>query len=335
MISTRSLATASIAALVAGAASAETFVVTSPAPPSHWLNSEGIEPLMSCVKDRTGGQIEFNYFPSGQIASVQGSYDALNGGLAQIALVTTSSNSDKFPLNQITLLPNMGVSATAMVAAYRKILSEDGLMAKELAAGNIVPLSVIFTPPYQIGTAKDRIDSVEDFQGLKIRVSGGGQVFGTKSLDAVPVQIAGGDTYVAMQQGTVDGYMLSITSVSAYNLQELTGAISTNGRFTNTLTLFAMEKGKFDGLPEETRKVLVDCGLEIETNLVAYMEDLARQLEKDFAAAGVDVYQFSPELWTQIVDKMAPVTDDYMQQMAKLGLPGQQAYDEFRLALEH
>ncbi|WP_417209758.1 TRAP transporter substrate-binding protein DctP [Antarctobacter sp.] len=321
------------ASLTAQGAVAETFVATSSVPPTHWLNTQGMEPLMDCIRERSEGEIDFDFFPAGQIASTAGALDAVTGGLAQLGMIATSANSDRLPLNQITMLPDMGDTAPDIVAAYRKVMAQDGPLARELAAANVLPLTVIYLPPYQIGLKGPALNAIGDFDGLKVRVAGGGQVFGIQALDGVPVQISSGDAYVAMQQGTVDGFLLSLTSVVSYSLQEVSSAISTNGNFANAQTFLGMDQRVFDSFTPERQAIYLECGKQTEDSMSAYLENLANELKTDFAAQGVEMFEFTPELWAEVAAKMQPVATDYIERMNALGLPGQEAYDEYRKAL--
>ena len=206
-------------ALAASAADAETLVLTTNNPPTHFAVKQGLEPFMACVKDKSAGALDFNFFPSSQIVDEKASIDALGSGLAQVAYVVVSAQSDKLPLANLSILPGMGNTVEQMVGAWRKVLADGGPMAKELSDLHLVPLMVQMFPPYQVGLAGGKLSSIGDFAGKKLRVSGGAQTFGVKALGGVPVQIAASDAYVAMQQGTVDGYFLALTSVDSYKLQ--------------------------------------------------------------------------------------------------------------------
>ena len=324
---------AGLSASLASATSAETLIASSSVPPSHFLNTEGMVPLMECIKTKSNGDIDFNFFPSGQIASTVDALDALSNNLGQLVLLATSAMSNKLPLNQITMLADMGSDVPTILAAYRKEISGGMLMAKELEANHIVPLTVIYATPYQLGLAGPRIEKIEDFEGKKVRVSGGGQTFGIKTIGGIPVTIQSADAYVAMQQGTVDGYLLSITSISPYSLQEVTKSLSTNGNFANAQTLLAMDDRVFDKFSPEQQKLILDCGLEVEASAADFVTKEAARLAKEFAGKGVDVYQFSDELWAQIAEKMQPATQDYIDRLKAQNLPGDQALQEYRQAL--
>jgi len=337
MQSTNLLARMAMAACLvtisAPAALAETLILSTNTAPGHFSVQHGLEPFMQCVTGRSNGGIDFNFFPSAQIASLAGALDAMNDGLAQVAYLAVSGLSDKLPLANITMLPDMGDNVAQMVQAWRKVLADGGPLADELAANNIVPLLVHMYPPYQLGLRGEPITSLEEFSGVKVRVSGGSQVFAVNSLGAVPVQIAAADAYVAMQQGTIDGYMLALTSIQSYSLEEISKAISTNANFAGAAAFVAMDSRVFSALSAENQKALTDCGAEVEASLTTFQDNLVKELETEFAAAGVAMYQIPDEALAAINDKLKLAAEDYIARLTGLGLPAQAAHDQYRAAL--
>lgn len=325
--------TAAFIVSVTSSSSAETLIFSGWVPPTHVLSLQGVEPFMQCVKDGTNGEVDFNYFPSGQIASPTATLDAVNGGLAQVGMVGSAFLADKLPLNQITTLPGMGNSLVQITQAYRRMIDKGGAMAKEIEKNNIVPLAATFNPPYQLGLRGERIETLEGLKNKKIRVAGSGMVFAVNTLGAVPVQMPGNDAYLAVQQGVADGYFFALPSVESYSLQEVSKSISTNANFGNAQTFFAMDKATYDGLSPEKQKVVSECGRKIEASYAAYMDAYSKELEQKYAQAGVDMYEFSPEVLAGINEKLKLAADDYIKRMADLGLPGQEAFDEYSKAL--
>src|SRR5690606_21337622 len=61
-----------VSSLAVAAAQAETMRVITYLPPTHFAVTGGMEPFMDCVKNGTGGAIDFDFFPSGQIANAAG-----------------------------------------------------------------------------------------------------------------------------------------------------------------------------------------------------------------------------------------------------------------------
>lgn len=326
------LATA-VMGMAATSVSAETLILSTNSSPTHFATKQGLEPFMACVEEKSGGSLDFNFFPSSQIASAKASVDSINQGLAHVSYVVVTTNSDKLPLANISVLPGLGASVTEMVNAWRSVITDGGPMKDELDANHIVPLTVHMYPPYQLGLKDAKIESPEDFEGLKVRVLGGAQNFAVNSLGAVPVQISAGDAYVALQQGTIDGYMLAVTSIDSYKLQEVSTSITSNGAFSGAAAFIGMNDEFFGGLAPEKQAALRECGLKIEQDLAAYQDGLIAELNGQFQEAGADVYAMPDVAKAAIDEKLELAVADYINRLKDLGLPAQEAIDQYVAAL--
>jgi TRAP-type transport system periplasmic protein len=324
------LLAASIASTAAGA---ETLIVSHQYAPSHSLAKDWIEPWISCVRKATNEGVTFDVFPSGQITSAHNALDAVNNGLTQISSIAIGYHSSKLPLNGISLLPNMGDTARQMVQAYRKTLDEGGPIAKEFIAANLKPLMIHMTPTYQLMSRVGPIETLEKFRGQKIRTLGGAMSLMASSIGASPVDMAAGDLYIALQQGTVDAALLAPLSVKPYKLNEVLNAISANGQFGSSSTVLAIDVKAWERLSPDFRTAFSDCGLAVERE-VAQQTDVSNEaLLAELASDKIKVYRLSDEAKAKIAERLAVVTENYIGRLTARGMPAQQAYDSYRAAL--
>lgn len=314
-------------------ATAETLTLTTINATSHWGEDQGNIPFMECVKTATSGELDFNYFTGGQIANSANSLDVLGKGLAQMSYINMSSVAERLPLLQIALLPGMGEDTPQMMKAIRASVDGDGPIGQEIRAAGIKPLMINIFPPYQIMSRTDALKTAADFTGRKVRVAGSVQTFGMTELGAAPVQIAFGDIYLAMQQGTVDAYMFSSITMKDYSLQEVTSAVSRNGHFGSAGGLISIEQKAFDALSPEMQAALVDCGRKQEEHLAAYAGEQVKRLEEEFTGLGLEIYDFTPEEKAALDAKLALAADEYVARLAGQGLPAEEALAAYRTAL--
>ncbi|MCI5075398.1 TRAP transporter substrate-binding protein DctP [Oricola sp.] len=300
--------------------------------PSHVIAARGIDPWTSCVEEKSDGDLTFEVFPSGQIASIKESLDALNNGLAGVSAIAIGYESARLPLNGVTMLPDMGGSVEEMAASYRAAL-ESGPLADEMDGNGIHPVFNIMLPVYQIVSAVGPIDTLDAFKGKVIRSGGGAMNFTLQSVGASPSEIPSADMYVAMERKTVDATLSALSSVKPYKLDELVNAISSNGRFGTFATVFAMNKGIWDGLSSENQEAVTACGKEIETSLAAYLDEANTSLQEEFAAKGIEIYAFSDETLEAMDAKLGEVADSYIARLSERGLPAREAYDAYRMTL--
>ena len=159
------LATAgSVLALSAGAQSISMSVVTG-SPPGHIISDGGVEPWMACVTDALGDEIEFNYFPAGQLVALRELQSGLENGIANAVPIPVGYASDRLPLNNVSMLPGLGTSAQQIIGSYSRLIREDEAIAAEFAEINAVPIWAMGFPPYQIISTGPAMRTLADFTG--------------------------------------------------------------------------------------------------------------------------------------------------------------------------
>lgn len=315
------------------AARAETLIVTTNVPPIHWASTQGGEPLMKCVKEATKDGINFNYFPSGQIAGFTQSLDAVNKGLAQISYIVVSAQTDKLPLNGIPLLPELGDSVVEMTNTYRKALNAGGPLADEFTKNRIRPLLINMFPAYQMISKVEPLDTLEKLSGKKIASGGGSLTVTLKSVGTNAIEMAPTDIYLALQQGTIEGTMLALASVKPYKLQEVVKAMSANGNFGSAAGIWSIDIDVWNKLSQPYQKALTDCGLKVEAELAQWVDKLTEELKTEFAASGINMFQYTDAAKAAVAQRLKLSRDEYISRIAARGLPAQKAYEDYLKAL--
>ena len=320
------------ASVAAGPGSAETMIFATDLSPTHVVSIHGSDALMSCITSRTNGAIDFNYFPSGQLIKRDEGISSLKANLVQFAFITVPLETATIPMQSVTMLPGLSSSAHESVVAWRKALDTNGVMSKEFETAGIKPIIVSVLAPYQI-MSREPFDTVAKWEGKKIRTTGSALNFLAASLGGVPVEMPATDLYTAIQTGTVDATVLSFSSVKPYSLQEIVKSMSANGSFGTSSQVFGMSLDYFNKLPADQQKAIDQCGRETESAMSAFIDSTEGELKKEFAAAGVDVFEFTPEALAEFDAKMSSTSDDFLARLNERGLPAQQALDEYKAAL--
>lgn len=330
------IATAGVAACLLGAtaAGAIELTVASGLNETHMVEANGAGALIKCVEEKSAGDITFSYFPSGQIMSVKEGVEGLEQGLADIAFVSPSNQSARLPLNGLNLLPGLGRSSTEMVNAYRAVIEGDNPVAEEYRKLGIKVLVINALPAYQVLHDGPAITSLDDFKGMKLRAAGSSMLLTIDSVGAVPVEMAAGDMYVAMQRGTIDATILATSSVKSYALQELIQSMSRNANFGTPAQVYAISEESWAKLNESQQAVLNECSAETEANMAKLLDEENETLFVEFAEAGVEIYEMSDELLAEIDVKLKEVSDTYIARLENAGVENARAgYQAFRDAL--
>lgn len=312
--------------LLSSVAMAQKVIVTANVPETHWSSVQVVDPFVSCVAEKDGGELDFEYYHSGQIASNTQALDAVNSGLAQIALVVISAQSDKLPLSGIAMLPGLGSSVAGITAAFRAELEASGPIAQEYAAANIVPLIVNVYPPYQMVSRGTELDSLSDIQGKRISGGGGALLVTLAAIGAVGVETPAADLYIALQQGIIDGSMISLASVTPYSLQEVIRSASINAHFGTSLAVWTMDADFWDGLSASSQNALRECGLQTETALAAWVDGWMLEVQTQLEESGITLFEYTGEASADINEKLDQARKDYLARLSARGLPAEEAF---------
>lgn len=309
------------------------FTVVHDSPPSHVTVVQGIEPWMSCVDEGTQGQVTFRTYPGGQLASNKEMLNAVNSGIADLAPVPIGYVSDKMPLNTVGMLPGLGGSSQELVNAYSQAI-EAGPLAQEFSANDIVPLWVKLDPPYQVASATGPLRTLDDFSGKVLRSSGGALNLSIEALGASPAEISVGDTYMSLERGTVDGALTFLTSMKAYNMDEVTNALSSNAALGSFPLVFAIRDDKWDSLPPETQQVMSQCGAQTQASFSKHTDEQNEILAEEFSENGVEVYEFTSDELEAMNERLVTVQDDWVERLSRRGLAAEEVLKNFKELLK-
>jgi TRAP-type transport system periplasmic protein len=283
---------------------------------THIVSKEGTVKWMQEVEKRTNGKVKFQHFPSEQAAKSKSLLDAVKKDILDVALIGPLYHSDQLPLNSIIGLPGFFSSAIQGTVALQSLIA-NGPIGDEFKANGVIPLMAFVLPPYNILLKDKKIGKLSDWKGLNIRSAGSTQAMTARSLGAAGVSIPGPETYSALERGRVNGVFFPLSSVPSYNLQEVSGAISTNGFFGGYSFTLVMKDELFKSLPADVQKVMLEVGEEVGVHVAKAQDDSISDLTAQWAAKGVDIYQFTPEEKAELNQAISGVKDDWVERVSK------------------
>src|SRR5882672_9281948 len=129
--------------------------------------------------------------------------DAIANGLIDLSFTSHGYTPGRFALTEAAEFPFMGDTAEVTAVAYQRIYER--MLAKADEHKGVVVLSVFTHGPGEIYNVKRAINSLKDFDGLKIRVGGGVVTDVAKALGAVPILKPAPESYELLSSGVADG----------------------------------------------------------------------------------------------------------------------------------
>jgi len=162
----------------------------------------GAESMAKAVSDATDGKFQIQVFAAGEIVPGLQALDATQNKTVEMCHSASYYYVGKDPTFAFGSAFPFGLNARQINSWF---YHGGGLQALNefYKKYNVVMLPGGNTGCQMGGWFRKEIKTVQDLQGLKIRIAGiAGQIF--SKLGAVPQQLAGGDIYPALEKGTID-----------------------------------------------------------------------------------------------------------------------------------
>lgn len=303
-------------------------------PLSHYTVTNGAHPFMNKATELSKGKIEFQYFPAEQLGKGKDLLTLLQTGVADIADISPSYISDKFPMSSVAELPAMFNNACQGTYAYASLVKPGGVLAeKEFKPNGVRVLVSVAYAPYKVVTTKTKIESIKDFSGLKIRTAGGAMDLTANQVDAVPVRMPGPDILPSLSRGTLDGVLVPLQSVKVFDIQTQVKHMTTDVSLGSFITVYAISDRAWNRLPEDVRATLTEAGNFATKNHCEYVDTqeikVVRELEKD----GVKGNTMAPGQLAALHTKLEGVAAEWASSLDKRNKPGTTVLTDFRKAV--
>lgn len=304
-------------------------------PTGHWISVNITKYMMEQVSERTGKQVEFEYYPAEQLGKAKDLLSLANSGVADIAYVAPGFVGDKMPLSVVGELPLPTTSASAcpLTMAYWKIARPGGVLdQKEFAPNGVRVLFTIVLPPYQL-LNKARFASLKDLTGMKIRSTGAPKELALRKLGAVPVQIPSPEINEAMSRGTVDGALMPIGSVPSYGLEKIARYFTVGENFGSFVATYVISERRWKTLPPEVQKVLTDLGDELSQRACEMADREESDNIKKLQGAGVAIVKLPAADAPAMREMQNSVGKDWADGLDRRGKAGSEVLNAFNAAL--
>ena len=259
-------------------------------PPHDELRKVAIEGFAEAIERESGGSVTVS-IPETTLAPSDRQYEMVRDGIADMAIVSSGVVRGMVALNQISDLPLMSPTAEAASVALWETYEKFFADKDELKGVKVLSLSVL--PGRQILSVSDtRIDSVDDFAGVKLWSPPGRLTGIAKTLGAVPVNSEFTDLYEYVSKGTVDAVIMTPGSADgARFLDKVTGITEIPGGVGSLSFLVFIAQDRWDALDADQQAAVLRAaeGLPGRSGAAADAEEAA--LDDDVAAIPRHVFE--------------------------------------------
>lgn len=312
-----------------GSAQALELKVADSFPAGHYLVRLLLKPWMDDVTRRTNGAVTFTYYPNQQIGKAADMLRLTQSGVVDIGYIGPSYVSDKMPLSEVAQLPGAFQTSCQGTMAYWKSAREGILAKQEYAPNKIKLLFEVVLPPYQVWTAKAKVDTPKDMQGLKLRTTGGAQDLTLRALGAVPVRMAAPDAYESLSRGTMDGLLFPMESVVAYGLDKLVKHATEGVSFGSFIVAYSINQSVWDKLPDDVKKAMNEASEAIQPIACADVDKEQDTTKKHLQESGVTFDPLPEATRAEMKDKLKSVGQEWAAGLDSRGKQASAALREF------
>ena len=322
-----SVAASAVIALSTSAAEAagNTLVWSSMGSPKNPIVRCGPGPIAKRIAEITGHKEEA-HLGNAAFANPRRQYGQLSRAITDFSWGVMSFTPGRFPMAEVLTLPFVSADNKAAAKSITALRGTYPALVKE--TGDIHLLAIAAAGPYQVHL-KQPLESLTSLKGLRIRTTGTPLSKSVKALGGDVVAMPTPQVYENMQKGVIDGYLGTNASLVAFRLNEVTGYhILTN--ISASLIFTGLSKKYFDGLPAAQRSQ-IDKELGGPDAAVRYSScwDKVDKIGLGLAKKrGNTIRDMTPAEEAAVRKKLQPVTEEYLADLEKRGLPAKAFYKD-------
>jgi tripartite ATP-independent transporter DctP family solute receptor len=244
------------------------------------------EKFAELVKEKSGGSMEIEIFPSASLGTERENLEALQTGTLDMAIIAVEFYPSFIEEAGVFVLPYIYDSYEHQTAALQ---GEAGKMLSDLIleGTGVKVLSYYSLAFRQVFTTQKPVNVVDDIKGLKIRVPESPTYVNTFTLlGAAPTPVAWGETYTALETNVVAGLENTPESIFSASMHEVVNYMNITDHISAPTT-FSISNDVLENLTKEQQDILFEAskeasefGLELTiANDTEFREVLADELE--------------------------------------------------------
>ncbi|WP_299441328.1 TRAP transporter substrate-binding protein [uncultured Rhodospira sp.] len=229
----------------------------------HFLSAKAtnqarfLEPWAERIEAESDGRIAFEFFPSMTMGGAPPElYQQARDGVADIIWTVLGYTPGVFPHAEVFDLPSVhGGSAVITNLAIQDLM--DDYLAQDFE--DVHPLLVHVHSGQALHTTTVPVRTLEDAQGLKLRVPSRTGTWMIEAMDAEPVGMPVPEVPQALSRGVLDGAFIPFEvalPLRVIDIAQHHTELAGGRRFGTTTFLLAMNKDRYESLPDDLRALL-------------------------------------------------------------------------------
>ncbi|HBD64161.1 MAG TPA: hypothetical protein DC038_06960 [Clostridiales bacterium] len=248
---------------------------------------QSLQEFARLVDEKSKGEIKIEVYSGGTLGGWRDTIEGLEPGIVQIVCESIGTLEPYSKTASIDAYPYLYRN----YEHYKKVM--EGEIGEQLLAtvgeeGGFV----IMGPSYRgarIMTSNKKVESVDNLKGVKIRAPGIQMYIKTwEYLGASPVPMDATEIYTGLQQGTVDAQENPVLFSYGNAYYDVCKYLVMTNHVMST-DVFIFNDDFFNGLPEETQKILREAATEAGNFRTQLVLDKEGEAIKEMEAKGMEI----------------------------------------------
>lgn len=275
-----------------------TLSIVSFLPENHQFTRDIIPMWMEKIEEGTNGAVKLEWNAGPESIPTNEQFDAVSKGIVDIGFNTSSFYSHLMP-EALSLHMSPYSPREERENGYFDYLSERYKEHNQVYLGRFLGPN-----PFYFWT-NERLESLEDFKGLKIRSNPTYHEI-LQALDASPIDVLPGEVYTSLERNMIDGFGFPLlgpyedgwTEVTKYLIDE---------PFLNQNGTILINKDTYESLPEDIQEQLISITADFEEDMYEHFHQENEKTFKLLEEEGIERIKFSEEdskKFQEIVDEV-------------------------------
>lgn len=289
--------------------------------------TEHVERLAELLAEKTNGEFTLN-ISYGGLSKNKENLDGISIGAFEMAQFCAGYHADKNPSVTVLELPFLGVQDLAQEVEVSMAVYQSDAAIADLARWNATLLMPSPLPQYNIAGKGDAPRTLEDFQGMAVRATGGvGRAMA--AVGAVPTSVTATEVRQALDSGVVSSVAFAPHAHMSYGTIEGAEWWTTNLNPGTVNCPVVVNTDALAALSDSEREALLGS---VDEALDYYVENYNNKTMAAWGPAleerGIALVTYTDEELAAFREAVAgPAAAAWIEENTARGLPAQELYD--------
>lgn len=302
-----------------GAAKAKELSMASLFPPES-PTSQSLNRWAEKIKHDTKGQISIRHFPANTLIAAPDMRTSLKFGVADIGCSFVYKPEPNFDPSLMLSQLILGLNYENCLKIFEDIWNAfPEMWADQWKDYKLLWITTI--DPNLLVTVKKPVRTLDDMQGLQLRIPNAMTASMLKTLSATPVSMSSGDWIVSLDKGTTDGAATSLGSLLDYKIGEKIDCITCYSLGPGIIFL-AMNKKSWNRLSPEIKDIMDASAKWGRQDLIETKKKSEIKAIEYLKSNGTEFFKLSPNEYARWEKTIQPVFDKMARDLNAKGFPG-------------